>query len=450
MHIAIVTAGGAGMFCGSCMHDNTWARALRDAGHHVTLIPTYTPIRVDEENISSRRVFFGGINVYLEYRSRLWRRLPRWMTRWVDHPRLISLATRFAVSNDASDLGELTLAMLDGESGPQAQDVAELTNFIGRELKPDVVCFSNALLAGAVRRLHDEFDGPVLCVLQGDDIFIESLPPAFRSRVITKLTERASDFDGFIVHSDYYRDHMAALLSLPRDRFRSIPLGIDFEGHTGKPRDAVAEPFRIGYFARVCPEKGLHVLIDAVKELRRQRPELNIELVAGGFLGPRDADYFKRVQRDAASLGDAFVWAGSPPDHAAKVELLCSFDILCVPTVYREPKGLYALEAMANGVPVVLPAHGAFPQMIAATGGGLLFDPGKPSDLTALFTRLIDEPETRSNLAQTGHIGVRTANSLAAMTDETLRILQTFQRGPATECSAQSDNSDRPDGHETP
>lgn len=415
------------MFCGSCMHDNTWARALRDAGHDVTLIPTYTPIRVDEENLSSQRVFFGGINVYLEYRSRLWRRLPRWMTRWVDHPRLISLATRFAVSNDASDLGDLTLAMLDGESGPQAQDVEELAAFIGRDLKPDVVCFSNALLAGAVRRLRDEFGGPILCVLQGDDIFIESLPPAFRSSVIAKLTERASDFDGFIVHSNYYRDHMATLLSLPHEKFRSIPLGIDFDGHSGQPRETASTPFRIGYFARVCPEKGLHVLVDAVKELLRQRPELNVELVAGGFLGPRDVGYFDQIQRDAASLGDAFYWAGSPPDHTSKVDLLRSFDVLCVPTVYREPKGLYALEAMANGVPVVLPSHGAFPQMIAAIGGGLLFDPGKPSDLTTLLGRLIDEPQTRADLACQAHTGVRNAFSLSAMTEQTLRIFRDFQ-----------------------
>ena len=449
MHIAIVTAGGAGMFCGSCMHDNTWARALRDAGHDVTLIPTYTPIRVDEENLSSRRVFFGGINVYLEYRSRFWRRLPRWMTRWVDHPKLISLVTRFAVSNDASDLGDLTLAMLDGESGPQAQDVAELAAFVGRELKPDVVCFSNALLAGAVRRLKDKFDGPVLCVLQGDDIFIESLAPAFRSRVIAKLTQRAADFDGFIVHSDYYRDHMAELLALPREKFRSIPLGVDFEGHTGQPRDTAPDPFRVGYFARVCPEKGLHVLVDAVKELHRQRPDLNVELVAGGFLGPRDADYFAQVRRDAASLGDAFHWAGSPPDHASKGELLRSFDVLCVPTVYREPKGIYALEAMANGVPVVLPAHGAFPQMIAATGGGLLFDPHDPNELPTLLGRLVDEPEMRADLARSSHTGVRNAFSLTAMTEQTLRVFRDFQRNPTDGSGTGLETLDHRDADET-
>ena len=437
------------MFCGSCMHDNTWARALRDAGHDVALIPTYTPIRVDEENLSSQRVFFGGINVYLEYRSRLWRRLPRWMTRWVDHPKLISLVTRFAVSNDASDLGELTLAMLDGESGPQAQDVEELAVFVSRELKPDVVCFSNALLAGAVRRLKGEFDGPVLCVLQGDDIFIESLAPAFRSRVIAKLTERASDFDGFIVHSDYYRDHMAELLSLPREKVRSIPLGISFEGHSGQPRDTASAPFRIGYFARICPEKGLHVLIDSVKELRRQRPELNVELVAGGFLGPRDADYFERVKRDAAPLGGAFQWAGSPSDHSTKVDLLRSFDVLCVPTVYREPKGLYALEAMANGIPVLLPAHGAFPQMIDATKGGLLFDPHNPSELTALLCRLVDEPALRADLACSSYAGVRTAFSLAVMTEQTLRVFRDFQATSAAGSKADTEAPDHSDTDET-
>src|SRR3954453_20195522 len=83
MHVAIITAGGAGMFCGSCMHDNTWARALLDHGVPVTLIPTYTPIRVDEKDMSTAPLFFGGINVYLEARSSLWRKLPRGLTRWL-------------------------------------------------------------------------------------------------------------------------------------------------------------------------------------------------------------------------------------------------------------------------------------------------------------------------------------------------------------------------------
>lgn len=449
MHIVIITAGGAGMFCGSCMHDNTWARALRDAGHEVTLIPTYTPIRVDEEDLSSRRVFLGGINVYLDYRFRLWRRLPRWMKRWMDHPRLISLATRFAVSNDASELGELTVAMLDGESGPHAQHVDELAAFVGRDLRPDIVCFSNALLAGAVRRLRQNFSGPVLCVLQGDDIFIDSLPGRFRSQVLSRLTERAGEFDGVIVHSGYYREYMAGLLGLPVEKFQSIPLGIGFTGHSGLPREARRCPFRIGYFARVCPEKGLHRLIEAVENLIRVRPDLDVELVAGGFLGPRDARYFEELQRTARPLGNRFRWAGSPVNLQAKVELLCSFDVLCVPTTYREPKGLYALEAMANGVPVVLPAHGAFPEMIQQTGGGVLFDPEQPRQLVETLAGLMDHPESRLAMARAGYDGVRRAYSLDAMTARTLTVFQDFLRGRNSQAPDCSHRGDPADGVET-
>src|SRR5688500_6250360 len=100
MHIAIVTAGGAGMFCGSCMHDNTWARALRGVpGVDVTLIPTYTPIRVDEENVSVDRVFLGGLNVYLEHKYRFWGKIPRRLTHWLDASWLINLAAGLSISN---------------------------------------------------------------------------------------------------------------------------------------------------------------------------------------------------------------------------------------------------------------------------------------------------------------------------------------------------------------
>src|SRR5688572_30114041 len=119
MHIAILTAGGAGMFCGSCMHDNTWARALRKAGAEVTLIPAYTPIRVDEQDASLSRVFLGGVNLYLDYHLPLRRKIPRPLVRWLDSPALLNVASKFSVSSDAKELGALTIALLDGETGPQ-------------------------------------------------------------------------------------------------------------------------------------------------------------------------------------------------------------------------------------------------------------------------------------------------------------------------------------------
>ena len=443
MHVAIVTAGGAGMFCGSCMHDNTWARALRDAGVEVTLIPTYTPIRVDEEDLSSRRVFFGGINVYLEHKSRVWRTLPRWMTGWVDHPALIRFATRFGVSNDAAVLGELTLDMLDGELGSQRRDVEELASFIASDLKPDVVCFSNVLLVGAVRTLRQSFSGKIFCTLQGDDIFLNGLSEKHRQGAIDRISSRSADFDGFLVHSEYYRDHMSQMLHLPVEKFSRIPLGIDFSGFAARERPRPDDDdFRIGYFARICPEKGLHLLVEAVRKIRKDHPQ--VKLVAGGYLGSRDTSWFEQVQRDARDLGAAFEYIGSPAEQSEKAVFLQSLDVLSVPAPYQEPKGIYVLESLACGVPVVQPAHGAYPEMLAATEGGLLFQPGNTDDLTEKLTSLIVDSARREALAVRGRKLVSEQYSLTAMTNATLSAFQACPQN-ATDVTSHD-----PDRQETP
>src|SRR5689334_7419902 len=156
MHIAIVTAGGAGMFCGSCIHDNTWARALLNAGAEASLIPLYTPIRVDEENKTSSPIFFGGINTYLEDYFSWWNRIPRWMTRWLDSPFMIRLATSRAISTDARELGAMTVSMIEGEHGAHRRAGEELAQYI-THMKPDAVCFSNALLCGTLSTIKQTY-----------------------------------------------------------------------------------------------------------------------------------------------------------------------------------------------------------------------------------------------------------------------------------------------------
>ncbi|QDT38784.1 glycosyltransferase family 4 protein [Stratiformator vulcanicus] len=405
MRIAIVTAGGAGMFCGSCMHDNTWARALRDAGEDVTLIPLYTPIRVDEENLSTDRVFLGGINLYLDSQYHWWQRVPRWMKGMLDSPRLLNFASRLGVSNDAKQLGELTLVTLAGSEGPLKREIEPFVDFLIRDIQPDVVILSNALLAGVVPALREKYKGRLACVLQGDDIFVDALLPDYRSRVLERLAELGTYFDLFFTHSRYYADYMATYLSLPREKFRTLPLGIDLSPHHGLPREQPGEPFTVGYFARICREKGLQNLIPAFRAFREQHP--TARLVAGGYLNPHDKPFFESIRKDAADLGDAFHYAGSPETLAEKIELLRSFDVLSVPTDYHEPKGLYVIEALANGVPVVQPRHGAFPELVEATGGGLLYAPGDLEEHAAHLSRLASEPELRHGHASRGHANVR-------------------------------------------
>ena len=334
------------MFCGSCMHDNTWARSLMDAGEEVSLIPTYTPIRVDEQNESLEKVFFGGINVYLNQKVPGWRYLPRFLTHWLDHPRVISWATRRSVSNDASQLGTLTLSMVRGELGPHRAAIRELDAYISEHLKPDVVIFSNALLVGAVHELKERFSGPIYCVLQGDDVFLDSLDPKYRSQVIKLISERAQAFDGFLTHSHFYKEYMADYLNLPPDKFSVIPLGIDLTDHDGQPTLRNNPELTIGYFARIAPEKGLHHLVDAFAILKESLPEAKLKI--GGFLGPQHQSYFQESLQRAAKYSGDITYIGSPETHQEKIAFLKSIDVLSVPTEFLEPKGLYVLEALGQ------------------------------------------------------------------------------------------------------
>lgn len=405
MRFAILTAGGAGMYCGSCMHDNFWARALIKSGMDVTLVPLYTPLKLDEENQSRGPIFFGGLNVYLNYQLPWWKKLPRFMTRWLDQPAVINWATKKSVSNDAKELGALTVATLQGTHGPQRQASLELIDYLADDLKPEAITFSNALLAGVLPELRERFRGPIFCNLQGDDIFIDGLTPEYREQVIDLMREKVKLFDGFFVHSGYYRDFMGEMLQIPREKFCEIPLGLDLEGHRGEPSSRLeGEDFVIGYFARICPEKGLHLLVEAFEEVLKRHPR--VKLKVGGYLGKRDEAYFAALQERTTKLGTAFEYIGSP-DKAGKLRFLQSLHAFSVPTTYREPKGIYVLEALANGVPVVQPSHGAFPEMLAKTGGGVLVPPENANALAEQLCKLIEDEGERLRLGREGAAGVR-------------------------------------------
>lgn len=370
------------MFCGSCMQDNTMVRALRMAGHDAVLVPTYTPIRVDEDNASSQHVFLGGINVYLDSTLPGFRYLPRWAKSWLDRPSVIRTFTKLGTSTDASGLGALTLDMVKGAAGPQRSEYKLFADFLCDELQPDVIMFSNALLSGVLDELRDRFTGRIECLLQGDDIFLEGLKPKWKPRVMQQLSDNCRHFDGFLTHSDYYRGFMSDYLGIDRQRIRQIPLAIDVDGaipsisqdsSTNSASKSPNDRIRIGYFARICPEKGAHHFLNAAMEVLKT--ETNVEFVIAGFLPKQHQRWFsERYQKAIGQSPEGIFWLGSPADRESKFRMISSFDHLCVPTEYREPKGLYVLEAALTGVPSLVPNHGAFPEVIERLQFGKLFD----------------------------------------------------------------------------
>ncbi|MFO0803043.1 MAG: glycosyltransferase family 4 protein [Gemmataceae bacterium] len=300
MKIAYITSGAAGMYCGSCMHDNTLVNALRGLGHDALLIPTYTPIRTDEPDASERRVFFGGINVYLEQKSWLFRHTPRFLDRMLNFNWLLRSVSPLAVRTKYSTLGALTVSMLQGTDGKQAKEVARLANWLATELQPDVVIFTNALLSGAIPAIRKSLRKPVLVTLQGDDIFLDALPKADRERCIELIRKNNAEVDAYIATSKYYADYMSGYLGVSREKIHVVHPGLNLDGHGGAkpPRDSLA----IGYFARIAPEKGFHNLVDAFIVLAGRDSD-RVKLRASGWLGANNRAYFEEQKRKLATAG---------------------------------------------------------------------------------------------------------------------------------------------------
>ncbi len=427
MRIAYITAGAAGMFCGSCMHDNTLVAELQRQGHDALLIPTYTPIRTDEADVSQKRVFFGGINVFLQQKFSLFRHTPRFFDRLFDANWLLRWVSRFAASTQASKLGDLTISMLQGELGHQAKEIDKLVDWLAGEIQPDVINLTNVILSGMVHPMRARMQVPILGTLQGDDIFLEMLPEPHRSKAIDLISKHCREMQGFIATSRYYADFMSEYLRIPRAKIEVVYPGLNLQGHgLGQNKsDRSGTVFTIGYFARICPEKGLHNLIDAFC-LLRQIPEVPpCKLRISGWLGENNRPFFEEQKaklKQANLLDDVDVI--DSPDHASKVDFMQSIDVLSVPTTYHEPKGLYVLEAWANGIPVVQPRHGSFPELIEASGGGILVAPGDTAGLAAALYQMSIRPEERRRLGRLGVEAVRQRFDAATMARATVAVYE--------------------------
>ncbi len=389
------------MYCGSCLHDNAMAKALIRRGHDAILIPTYTPILTDEVNVSSSQLFYGGLNVYLQQVSPVFRWIPNWADKFLSSPKLVGWVASRAMGTSAKNLGSLTVSMLKGADGYQKKEVRRLGNWL-KTLQPDILIFSNLLIAGSLPELKKQLSCPMVVILQGDDIFYDGLIEPYRTQALTELRKLAGSVDRFLVHSDYYGQHMQSLLQFAPDKLSVNPLSIDVSDFTSLQLvpPPVDRPPTIGYLARLAPEKGLHVLVDAFIKLHADGRLPAARLEIAGWLGKQHEAYWSEQlhKLDVAGLRQFATYHGSV-DRPGKLRFLQSIDLLCVPTTYQEPKGLFVLEALAAGVPYLQPAHGAFPEMHSRAAAGHLFDPQSPDELS---TRLL---ESLSNLEATRQLG---------------------------------------------
>jgi glycosyltransferase involved in cell wall biosynthesis len=282
-------------------------------------------------------------------------------------------------------------------------------------------------LISLARPIKEATGGRPVCVtLQGEDLFISGLADADRRDTLELIRANVRHVDAFISVSDYYAGFMRELLDIPAEKMRVVPLGINLEGYA--PRETATTKkrgaeFVVGYFGRVAPEKGLHVLAEAYQILRAREDFGAARLEVGGYLAPEHNNYLHGIERGMkdAGLAGEFHYRGAL-DRDAKIEFLRGLDVFSLPATYDEPKGLSLLEASACGVPLVVPRRGAFTEVVERTSGGLLVEPDDATALAEGILAIKNDPARAAELGRAGAAGVRAHYSVARMADRALEV----------------------------
>ena len=423
------------MYCGSCLRDNALASELMRQGHEVTLLPLYTPPLTDEPSVSDQKVFFGGISVYLEQHSALFRHTPRWLDRLWDSRVALKAASKRSIAVDPVSLGQLTISILKGEHGKQRKEIDKLIDWLKAHhtgaASYDVVDMQNSMLLGLARPIKEAIGRPICCTLQGEDLFLAGLREPYHSQALELIREHSQYVDAFLAVSAFYADFMAGYLKIPREKIHVVPLGINLRDYDAQPPARHPHqdgPFTIGYFARIAPEKGLHLLAEAYCRLREREGFPAARLEAAGYLAPEHHGYLHEIEGRMmrAGLADEFHYRGAL-DREAKIRFFRELDVLSMPTTYAEPKGLPVLEAMASGVPVVQPRWGSFPEIIERTDGGLLFEPNNSLDLAEAIYELWKNPEMAMDMGRQGRQGVHQHYQVSQMASRALEVYAGFR-----------------------
>jgi glycosyltransferase involved in cell wall biosynthesis len=426
--VHIVPGFGGTFYCGNCLRDSALVASLRAAGHETTILPVYLPLVMDGTVIpDGPPVFYGAVSIYIRQVFPPLRKMPGWLHKLLNSDPVLRYAVKKAGSTRAHGMEGLTESMLLGEDGYQRSDLVEIVRYLRDHERPDIVHFSNALLLGMAPMIRREVGVPVVCSLQDEDVWIDAMEPGARDRLWNLMARRANETDALIAVSHWFAGRMKERMHLREDLVRIVPISITTTGYTYHlPATA---PRVIGYLSRLCEENGLEVLTDAFLLLKRDTRFRDVRLrLSGGKTGDDDPFIRKQMKKIEKAGLKEMVEIQSDFSGPELDRFFNGLTLISVPVLKGEAFGMYLLESMASGIPVVQPALGAFSEIIARTGGGITYEPNTPEALASALAALLEDPGKLEQLSRNGRAGVETAFEAGKITGELTSIYQDLIR----------------------
>jgi glycosyltransferase involved in cell wall biosynthesis len=404
----IIPGSGGSFYCGNCLRDSKYVPALKALGHEVVKLPMYLPLFANNNETEDTPVFYGAVSIYLKQQYPLFRKAPEWIDNILNAKPLLKLAAKYSGSTNAVGLEEMTISMLMGAEGQQSEELERMIDWIAGHYKPDIIHLSNALLLGLASSIKKRLKTVLICSLQDEDVWIDVMEPKFRNHIWSLMQKAVADVDGFVAVSDFYAEQMKEKMLIPEDKLISIHIGVD-------PADYFPQPIEnkkraIGYVSRMCHENGLDILTDAFIELKKKDGFEDVTLeITGGSTGV-DTKYLGKIK--TSLINNNLIDQVHFHEDFSQEGLHKFFEkvtLISVPVRNGEAFGIYLLEAMASGVPVIQPALGAFPEIIKISGGGVVYEPNEPKALAQTLAETLSNPTLLSKLSKDGVEGVRTS-----------------------------------------
>lgn len=420
--VHIVPGTGNAFYCENCVKDGDLVKALQNAGHSITLIPLYLPLNVNDTSLVNQNtpIFFGAVSTYFkELLPRF--KFPGLLIKALNAKPLLKLAAKKAGSTRAAGLEDMTISMLNGENGNQADELEHLVDWIKGELQPDVIYLANVMLIGFAHRLKTRIGVPIVCALEDEDIWLDDMEDDSLSKIWKIISEKSVDVDAFVPVSEYYRKQMIGKIHAPIEKFHTVHIGIDLDGYNKKSKSD--GPPAIGFLSRLMESLGISIIIDAFILLKNNYGHQDLQLYLTGGNTADDRLFLEKAKSKltlANCLKDVTIFDNY--DRDSRIEFLSKLTLLSVPMIKGEAFGLFQLEALAAGVPVVQPDVGAFPEIIELTAGGVTYSPNSPEKLAEIIDELLKDPERLNSMSKTGQANVTNYFSNSKMADRLVEV----------------------------
>ncbi len=404
--VNIVPGFGGTFYCGNCLRDSAYVNSLRELGHDAITLPMYLPLTISGERTNEDvPVFYGAVNIYLKQQFPIFRHMPGWMENMFDSKPFLSFAAKKSGSTRAHGLEQLTESMLLGQQGHQNRELDRLVDFLKNHVKPDIVHFSNALLLGMAWQIKEEMKVPVVYSLQDEDVWVDAMEPSWHEKIWQLMAEKSRDVDAFVAVSSYFAGIMQEKMNIPAGKMNVVHIGV-------KPEDYVftlpaGSPQAIGYLSRVCEENGFEILVDAFILLKTDPRFNSLRMkVTGGMTA--DDQPFLNLQRRKLEHNNVLQDVDFQQDFTTQAleAFFKSLTVLSVPVLKGEAFGLYQIEALASGVPLVQPELGAFPEIISSTQGGVVYHPNTAQSLASMLSDLLPDKARLERMSLDGRKSV--------------------------------------------